>query len=470
MKKTLSIFVVMLCAVWMLSSCLSNNDDITYYHDTAITSFSVGTLNSLVDKMSDGKPDTVNCAKYKFNIDQISHIISNRDSLPAGLDAKKIVTTISSKNSGIVGVLQLDSLGHEKESSDMKNVVYYQSTDSLDLSVPRHLYVFNSNLSAYVVYTLKVNFHKEFADSFPLNHLGVNAGIAALSNLKAVVNGDEMYIFGEDGNSLKIFSTPITDGKNWTEIPSSSALQAKDYQNVVAGGGYLYFLSGGAVYRSKDARTWDKVGMNPSLTSLVGASTMQLFGTTATGFMYSGDGGSTWSDQSVDGDVENLLTANMSCVLLPSLTNDNTDLITLVGNDTQGNVSVWNHVAEYSLGAEPQGWSYTAPTVWYQKPSSAVYIKGVMPDKLLAAAYGSDIEALGSDLKLYNSNDHGLTWHLDSAVTKKLTRTIGTLHKGFAFTSDKNNNLWIIDQSTGNIWRGRHNSKGWSDTQTDFTN
>ncbi len=129
MKKTLSIFVVMLCAVWMLSSCLSNNDDITYYHDTAITSFSVGTLNSLVDKMSDGKPDTVNCAKYKFNIDQISHIISNRDSLPAGLDAKKIVTTISSKNSGIVGVLQLDSLGHEKESSDMKNVVYYQSTE-----------------------------------------------------------------------------------------------------------------------------------------------------------------------------------------------------------------------------------------------------------------------------------------------------------------------------------------------------
>ena len=469
MKKTLSFFVVMLWAVLMLSSCLGN-EDVTYYHDTAITSFSVGTLNSLVDTMSDGKPDTVNCSKYKFNIDQASHLIYNTDSLPAGLNMKKVVTTIASKNDGIIGILQVDSLGKEKESSDMKNIVYYQSTDSLDLSVPRHLYAFNSELSAYVVYTLKVNEHKEFADSFPLNHLGANASIAALSSLKAVANGDNMYIFGEDGNSLKIFSTPITDGKNWTEIPASASLQAEDYHNIVAKKGYLYALSQGAIYRSQDARTWDKMGTCPSLTALVGASSMQLFGTTATGFMYSKDDGASWLDQTMDGDIDSLITTNVSCVCQPSLTNDSTDLVTLVGDNTLQHVAVWNNVAEYSLGAELQGWSYTAPTAWYQKSYSVVYVKGTMPDKLLAASYGSGMEALGSDLKLYSSNDHGLTWHVDSTVTKKLTRAIGTLHRGYAFTSDKNNNLWIIDQSTGNIWRGRHNRVGWSDAQKGFTN
>lgn len=469
MKKPLSIFAVMLWAVLTLSSCLNNDDDVTYYKDTAITSFSVGTLNSLVDTMSNGEKDTVNCSGYKFSINQASHLIYNTDSLPAGLDMKKAVVTIGSKNGGVIGILQLDSAGHEKESTDLNNVVYYQSTDSLDLSVPRHLYVFNSSMSAYVIYTLKVSFHKEFADSFPLSHLGANAGIAALSEMKAVANNNSMFVFGQQNGNLKIFSTSISDGRNWTEIPSPSVLQGSDYHNIVAKGGYLYALSNGNIYRSGDARTWSKVGSAPSLTTLLGAGTADLFGTTATGFMYSKDDGASWSKQNVDGPVDSLATANVSCISLPSLTNDSTDMMTVVGNYFSDNhVVVWNVAAEYSWGTELQNWYFASPTAWYQKSYSTQFVQGKMPDKLLAAAYGSDIEGLGSDLKLYSSIDHGLTWHVDSTVTKKLTRAIGTLHRGYAFTSDKNNNLWIIDQSTGNIWRGRHNSKGWID-QSDVT-
>ena len=47
MNKLFSHVVVVIAAVLSLTSCLSDNDDsnTTYYTDTAISSFSLGTLN-----------------------------------------------------------------------------------------------------------------------------------------------------------------------------------------------------------------------------------------------------------------------------------------------------------------------------------------------------------------------------------------------------------------------------------------
>ena len=81
----------------MLASCLSDDTDdsnIVYYGDAAITSFSLGTLNKTylynngdtIKKNTDGTDSTttVDCSKYKLTIDQLKHEVYNVDSLPAG--------------------------------------------------------------------------------------------------------------------------------------------------------------------------------------------------------------------------------------------------------------------------------------------------------------------------------------------------------------------------------------------------
>ena len=61
MKKLFSKVVIIMAAVFSLTSCLSDNNEIdtTYYTDTAITSFTLGTLNlTNHTKAKDGVTDS----------------------------------------------------------------------------------------------------------------------------------------------------------------------------------------------------------------------------------------------------------------------------------------------------------------------------------------------------------------------------------------------------------------------------
>lgn len=79
--------ILMLFAVSLsMASCLSDDEEeLVYYDDTAITSFSIGTLNKYYTvKSSTGEDSivksTVNCSSYKFSIDNYSNKIYNVDS------------------------------------------------------------------------------------------------------------------------------------------------------------------------------------------------------------------------------------------------------------------------------------------------------------------------------------------------------------------------------------------------------
>ena len=66
------------CSV-MLASCLGKDDDeVTYYDDTAITAFSLGTLKYNKRVNADSVANTtLDCSGYKFYIDQQKRIIYN---------------------------------------------------------------------------------------------------------------------------------------------------------------------------------------------------------------------------------------------------------------------------------------------------------------------------------------------------------------------------------------------------------
>lgn len=142
-KKFLA-FACMALAMFGFSSCLnSDEDEITYYDDTAVTAFSLSAANRYIHTTaSDGVTDSVyktsmTVTGYAFSIDQQQRLIYNTDSLPVGTDANHILATISSKNSGNI-VLNL------KDKTGQDSLAYYSSTDSIDFTNPVRLRVYNT--------------------------------------------------------------------------------------------------------------------------------------------------------------------------------------------------------------------------------------------------------------------------------------------------------------------------------------
>ena len=214
MNKLFSHVVILIAAACSLTSCLSDNDDsdTTYYTDTAISSFSLGTLNiTYHTTASDGVTDstyksTFSASSYAFDIDQTKRTIANADSLPVGTDVKHCLTTINTVNSGTV-ILVL------KSSTGKDSLAYFSSTDSLDFSSPVRMRVYNMQGSAYREYTVTVNVHKESENEFTWK-----AGTFDLSSLTTlpenVIGTTKKYRYGIiDG---KLMRSPIAGG-SWTE-------------------------------------------------------------------------------------------------------------------------------------------------------------------------------------------------------------------------------------------------------------
>lgn len=120
MKRIIRPFVVLFSVMLLTVSCLGddNYSDVVYYGDTAITSFSLGTLKrTMVTEASDGTDSSyvadVDCSSYDFYIDQLQKEIYNPDSLPAGTDAAHVICNVTSKNSGVVLIAYKNSEGED---------------------------------------------------------------------------------------------------------------------------------------------------------------------------------------------------------------------------------------------------------------------------------------------------------------------------------------------------------------------
>ena len=93
--------VLLMAMALLMASCLKddNDNDYTYYNDTAITAFSLGTINQYVSsKTASGNDTTIKTtlvgSKYRFFIDQQNDSIYNPDSLPCFSDVKQVLATI----------------------------------------------------------------------------------------------------------------------------------------------------------------------------------------------------------------------------------------------------------------------------------------------------------------------------------------------------------------------------------------
>ena len=451
MKRKFFAFIALITATLSLSSCLSSDETtVEYTHDTAITAFSLGSLDRYT-KTTTGK-DTllkanVTGSDYKFSIDQARRLIYNVDSLPCGVRDTAMLATISSKNNSPILLMDIN----KRDSV----AAYYSSSDSINFSKkPRYIRVYSSDYSAYAEYQVTVNVHKELPYEFKWHELAQNnSQLAAFSDLKAVACGDDIYVFGKTADGTKVLKSAINDGNVWSSITMKVSLSRDAYQSAVALDGKLYIADGGKVYASADAATWTEASGNADVKQLIGASSKYLYAYTAAGISVSEDKGASWKAERLDTAAVYLPTQNISMNVVGVLSAKNVENVMLMGtrnkalNDTVA--TTWLRTVDYDANEDGQ-WNYLE----IENNKS-----GKMPwlDQVITCAADTGFVALGSNGKWYKSQDAGLTWKQDAMVV--LPAKFAAEGR-FAFCRDNKHYYWII--RNGYVWRGRFNIDGWS--------
>jgi len=222
-KHIFALFALMMGALLMTSCLNSDSDsDINYYNDTAITAFSLTTVNRYIHTTSKSGKDSV----YKktlsnpvtFFIDQYNRKIYNADSLYADCDLSHVLASISAKNSGVITIKSMNS----------DTLYTYSSSDSLDFTKTREIWVYANNGSTYRTYQVSVNKHQVETgkllweqmppDSYPVDakkaqweQIVANAGLARFIG----AGTKEAYAYDQEGRLM------VTKDEGVTWLPDS---------------------------------------------------------------------------------------------------------------------------------------------------------------------------------------------------------------------------------------------------------
>lgn len=463
-RKFILAIVMMAATLTSLTACLGDDVEVVYYDDAAITSFTLGTLNRTMHTKSKAGLDStyvksVSCSNYVFQINQQLGEIWNADSLPLGIDAKRVICTINAKNGGSIALQNIDS--------DTLNA--YNSADSIDFSQPRKFHVFSNSMQGKRVYTVKVNVHQSEPDTCLWTRMvAENAEIGALTDMKAVTLGNTLLLYGNAGGESKVYSTDINDGISWKALTTSIALDAEASKSIVQKGSMLYTISGGKVLSSEDGGTWTEICATTNR-KLVAASTVRLYALSADGKLMSSVNGADWTEETLDDDAAQLPTEGVAYVAKPSQTNADTDRIMIIGNRSLETypdditAKVWTKIDEYSDGARPAAWNYVAfqPHNKFKAPRAKNWqIINYDGENIKAICGKGEGASENAPLaQIYNSVDNGITWQKDKKMY--LPAAMKSSDSEFAMVKDANNMVWIICGETGQVWKGRINRVAW---------
>ena len=472
MKRIFIPFTILLSTVLVFASCLNDDDkEVTYYDDSGITSFTLGTLNRTMHTLSSKGVDstyqtTIAGSSYQFYIDQDKREIYNPDSLPFGTDVKHVICTVLAKNNGLIGIKSLVS----------DSVFSYSSTDSIDFSTPRQMVAYANSGRAYRYYTVHVNVHQEEADVFNWSDMGKQETFSFMNGMKVVACNSKLFTFGQKDGQLVGYATDDTDGRSWSQLslPESLSQSINAYQNILAKDGLLYILQDQLLLRSVDGTNWETVSTT-NLSRLVAAGTKKLYGISTEGaLMASADQGATWTEEKMDASSEWLPEGNISYACVPLRTNEDIERLIFAGNrsvDAYPNdcyAVVWSKVEDLSGDAEDNGWMF------YTQTEDLAYCLPRLSDVAMCA-YGDVLLAFGGKgigactenafSKICVSLDGGITWKGTS--TYPVPEGLTGMSQPFTSTVDTNNCLWII-LGDGQVWRGRLNRLGWANIQKNY--
>ena len=479
MKNNFSSLIALFLGILMLTSCLKSKDDeVTYYYDTAITSFSVGTLKRYLHTISSTGQDsvyqaTINCSTYKFNIDQYNCVIYNPDSLPMGVDASKVLTTITTLNSGVV-LVNLKTKDKTKDS-----LIYYSSADSLDFTEPLEMRVYNNAGTAYRSYRVSVNVHQENGSVFNWTQVAENDQlVASMKGMRALVYDGKLWLMSNDGSGSRLYVSDMGNALSWKQV-SQDVYAADAYKSFALCLGLPMFVSNGNIYQFvKNGDQYESQTIaEPNVTKLLGGTKKQFFGYSLDGKLMACEAfGNSWKDDAFDDSAEWLPTEDVNLVALLSKNNSQDTKLILVGNRNSTKYPADENAVVWSKVEENAEYSVQMPWAFYSKSES---FKHLLPrlNNLQVVRYGNSMLAIGGDAingnakafsQFYKSEDEGITWQNDTIY--KFPKTFNSSNSVFTMTCDENHFLWILAGESGQVWKGRLNEMGWKKEQGAFEN
>ena len=465
MRRYFLPLVLLFAAVTLLVSCLnSDNEEVVYSDDVAITAFSIASAEMTVHTTSSTGEDSIyttsntSMSSYKFVIDQTKGEIYNVDSLPNNIDASKLLVNCSTKNNGIALIRSI-----EKPDS----INYVSSSDTIDFTQPRTICVYSASGKYTRDYTVKVNVHQQDGDEMVWKTISTNAGLADLTSIRGFEIGGSLYVLGVNGSHTLVYGADAADGSVWTQRAILSANASLD---AVVRYGKIYVLDGTDVKTSADGANFETVLAQSPLSRLVAQSSAALYGIGGDGMlMASEDGGKTWQTEDIDfgtvipsRDITYCTVSyggvhNAECVLLAG----NRD-VEAYPSDSTG--VVLPKIVEKTPGAKKNAWSGVTYNSWDDKFLPRL-------DNLNVFPYGGAVYALGgAGLGACNampfdafgkSLDYGFSW--DKAEDVVLPSDFDTSVEAFAVFADNSGYVWMICVATGTVWRGRLNKVGWGD-------
>ena len=443
-----------LTMILLLASCMKSDDKTsTLYNDTAITAFSLGTLNRYLHTTSSKGTDsiykvTVTGSDYKFSIDQANHRIFNADSLPVSTDVEHVVCFVSSLNNGTVFI-------EDTEDSDI--LQFYSSSDSIDFSTPRKFLVYAADGSGYEEYTVQLNVHKEEGNQFRWTLHAESEEMKELKRMKAVMMDDQLYVFGT--NEGKTIGYTTTDGDTWTPLVEIDDENA--YKNVLVFENSLYTIAQGKLQKSNDGSEWTVVNDASNVTQLVATSFSELYGLTSDGtLMISDDEGENWIEDVLDTDKGWLPTEEVAYVCYPANMTYYADYILMAGVSTGVDKisSIWRKIVEYDLQGEEK-WVYMDRTDdnRFALPQLENLILMYYDDGILA--WGIKDDAFSS---MYQSRDNGIVWKENSYYKLPVDFIESGVCAFGAATDGKE--IWLIGNN-GQVWQGHLNRVAWDKSE-----
>lgn len=464
MRRHLYSLCLLFLAAIIMASCLnSDNDDVTFYDDAAITAFSLTSAEmTRHTTASTGEDSTyvemgTDVSSYNFVIDQQQGQIYNTDSLPLGTNPAKILCTYSTKNNSLATIQSMTS----------DTLSYLNTTDTLDFTTPRTVKVYSTSGQNEKTYTITVNVHKETADSMKWTQYPDSKALAPLTDMKAYcVNGD-ILVMAPVGGQTKTFRMNTATGRTFSE--DGATLGPDAYNNAVVKGNTLYVLDGQTIKKTTDGHKYDTVLDNAPISKLVAASTVSIHGLTADNkFMKSTDDCATWTAADMDSDPKNVPTENISCVCRDFKYNNNTDYVLLVGNQAKGGTAidslavVWRNIIEKDKDSNDDCWAYVNYDSKSKNPLKSLNNLTIVNHGDMVMAFGG--KGMGGSnatpfSKIYISVDGGMQWESKEEVEYPY----GFDKSASAMTActDGNEYIWIMLNDTGQVWRGRVNSVAW---------
>lgn len=455
-------------AALCMTSCLGDDEmNTVVYQDTAITAFTLGTVKRTMHTTSSTGEDStytasVTGSNYKFYIDQQQGLIYNADSLPQNCDLSRVLCTMSSKNSGSV-ILNLRTADGTKDS-----LVLYNATDSINLTKPMEVRVFNQAGTAFRRYTLTVNIHQEDGEEFHWTLMTNGSPFGMVANQRLLAVGDRVMLFGTKGTGDRTY---MYDVKANLSAPTEELEVAQEFgidaiDNLTKCGDELLVRDGNRLWHitATDDGRWDSRYDDLNLEGvgrLIGGSGKEIYALDPSGgLLVSVDNGQTWSSEELDNPANLLPTDNINCTSFALNTNDGMSRVMLVGTRPEADreyAVVWMKIVDESHPSVGR-WLLVADGTGRENQYGLPRCSGlsIVPYEGNALAMGlSDGQNLAPVLM---SADGGITWKTSSVYAwADDANGMETL----SATVDDSNFIWVVMSGSGQVWRGRLNRLGW---------